>query len=365
MNLPKLDYSFVYYMHKKMEMKLREYNRVYTHIENKKSLLKIYNLWYFNIIYEPSNFDGLEYFHLSTYYRDYVKNSIQSKILYSKALELRNWNVLNNIAIMYLHINQIVHEKNCNRALELLNEIGDFELVNYNIGLLYYRGCIHCGIEKDVEKAILYLDKCPEDINANKLLTMHYLNENKTIKVGEIINNLLMNSIYIPEIYNYVKMSINNQHILARIKYIEEKEDMINKHTYSEEQFSTECDIELNNLRYKDDFDSQINLGLIYCNLKENYDLGLKHVINAYDINPYYELEQKIIGLVIEYSDNITWKPYLNKFWNKNEDDLIETLLLITKYKNQSKYEYLNVLNKGITFIIIDYLMHVHEIDSN
>jgi len=104
------------------------------------------------------------------------------------------------------------------------------------------------------------------------------------------------------------------------------------------------------------------NLAFMYtngCGTNINYDMAAKY----YTI--YCNKEKVNLNEYLNLSEyDIIWETYLHKYWPNKEviDVMITTLLLISKFKQSSKYDYVKYFIKGISMIVIRYVCMINKI---
>ena len=106
------------------------------------------------------------------------------------------------------------------------------------------------------------------------------------------------------------------------------------------------------------------NLGNMYKNgngTPINYDLAAKH----YATYCHAKNKDIIAYINLKYRD-IFWKIYLHRWWpnKENINKKIIILLLISKYKKFSKYQYIDYFVKGICMIVIKYVAIFEKIEK-
>lgn len=352
MDLELIDYSYIDYMHKMLEIKFNYYERIYSKILNINILKKIYNLWYFNIEYEPN--DGLEYFHLSSYYNIYKNDIIKSNILLDKAIELKNDFALTKLAVKYSHMSGgNYYPKNCNKCIDILNQIESCDHSIYALIRLYREGCNECSIDINIEKAKYYALKKSEYIPCIVLLLYYYRDNDKLF--DELLISTLKKKIYF-SIFEDYDFSYNST-IIKLINNVKKFYSIIEKNIYSEDEFNDGCMKDLNEYEYKNDYNSHIKLGKIYYNFKKNINLSIRHFVNAYEIDPSNDLFNHISSIIVDNINDMIWLPSLYKFWKSDKyDKIIKLLLCIYSYKHLSKF--ISNLNRDIILYIINFVMH-------
>jgi len=366
-----MNYSFRKYMNKKLDFRFDELNMIYSKIFDYDVLKKIYNLWFFNITFEPTC--DVEFYHLGAYNIHVMNNRDIGIELLSKCT--------NNIDALYIindfnligefYRDDIIIAKhpfgNCNDLLKIKNKS---KLLNCNISLLYLTGCSECGIEINHEESIRRVEKSIYSKLSYDLLSClikkipsKYIEKDTghgmlvgTREYAKLLVDYLTIGLKQMDPHSGIWEKTNKQYEEAIKSHLQIR-DIILNNNYTEEEFIKACIPFIDELKKISNCASYFLLSSVYSGLIIRYNKALKYYNKVIDNMENCEKvhTNNVRRYVKRFHKHLDWKPMYHKYWSKEHNDIIMLLLLCLKNKDKSKYDHIGTLNKNMLCLIIDY----------
>ena len=275
-----------------VEKNIKKSVELYMMASNLNDSGAMYNL---ALIYETGN-DEIE------------KDTKKTFELYSLSAKLKHPSSINNLALIYEHGKHGI-EKNFEKALELYQEgvLMNHPSSIYNLALIYQYGR---NLPKDIKKAVELYQKAVKFNHPNSMFNLALIYENGTDEITK-------NNKYAAQLYQ--KASEHN-HVSSTIKL-----SMI--YEFGQEGIGKDIDLSVS-LLFK-----AITISKDTPKIKEKF-------------------------LQVLHKNKVEWKEVYHVHWNGEEglNDQILTILLVSKFRRESKNKIVYTFVKGLSMKFVKYL---------